>query len=47
MTWRSAFGAAYPATALAAILQLGSLPAFAQLATLGKLTFTPTQGPVV
>src|SRR5436190_21752067 len=31
MPWRSAFRAAYPATALAAILQLGSLPAFAQL----------------
>src|SRR5437899_12978594 len=31
MPWRSAFRAAYPATALAAILQLGSPPAFAQL----------------
>src|SRR5881394_1354602 len=31
MPWRSAFRAAYPATALAAILQLGSVPAFAQL----------------
>src|SRR5213592_1220432 len=31
MTWRSAFRAAYPATALAAILLLGSVPAFAQL----------------
>src|SRR5437773_12506304 len=31
MPWRSAFRAAYPATALAAILLLGSVPAFAQL----------------